>query len=344
MYRSKTLFVVGAGASAEVNLPTGAGLTTRIAQYVTRAFQASDGDADPIGAAMHRSLLQHAGQSGHRSLDLLVETSLKLTSAMTLSASIDNYVDAHRNDPAIELIAKVSIAAVLIDAERQSLLYSQTDTDDHFSFAKIADTWYVRFFRLLCANIAVVDVSQLFSNVRFIIFNYDRCVERFLRLALTTYYGLPEQQAAEIVNGCILLHPYGVLGEFPPNQHDTRGVPYGGRRYANNYNNIIPTLKTSHQSIEDKSFLTAIQRTVGWAEHIVFLGFGFHQQNMDLLAVKNSSVRRVFSSTYRISTSDKNVIYGGICTALNKRDGVQFDGYPAKCTDLFDEFSRSISA
>ena len=49
-----------------------------------------------------------------------------------------------------------------------------------FRHEELTSTWYLRFFQLLYEDVVKSQIEQLFDNVSFIVFNYDRCVEFFL--------------------------------------------------------------------------------------------------------------------------------------------------------------------
>ena len=45
----------------------------------------------------------------------------------------------------------------------------------------MVDTWLVKFMYMLGRGVPKENVREIFDNVSFIVFNYDRCVEFFLR-------------------------------------------------------------------------------------------------------------------------------------------------------------------
>jgi hypothetical protein len=52
---------------------------------------------------------------------------------------------------------------------------------------------------MLARGIDRADVPQIFDNVSFVIFYYDRCVEHFLYNALQRLYSIREGEAADIL-------------------------------------------------------------------------------------------------------------------------------------------------
>ncbi len=101
-----------------------------------------------------------------------------------------------------------------------------------FDPARISDTWFVKFMYMLGRGVPKENVREIFNNVSFIVFNYDRCVEFFLRNALRVLYGISNNEAQEVVDGLSFVHPYGVVG----------GVPFGAT--SANYLQLAYGMKT----------------------------------------------------------------------------------------------------
>jgi hypothetical protein len=82
------------------------------------------------------------------------------------------------------------------------------------------------------------------------------------------------------------------------------------------------------------------------AEVIVFLGFGFHQQNLELVRPEDpSDAKRVFATALGISKSDCEVVKIQIQRLLGQgpeRFGIDLRN-DLTCPGLFNEFWRSLS-
>ncbi len=59
------------------------------------------------------------------------------------------------------------------------------------------------------------ELERVFSQIGFIIFNYDRCVEQYLYWAFQTVAGLNPGNAAFAVERIPIVHVYGSLGQLP---------------------------------------------------------------------------------------------------------------------------------
>ena len=82
------------------------------------------------------------------------------------------------------------------------------------------------------------------------------------------------------------LHIYGSLGPLPW-QSAAGAVPYGSQGYGELLA-AAKNVKVLHQGAEDtvqRNFKTA-QEWLKWADTILFLGFGFHEGNVKLLALE----------------------------------------------------------
>jgi hypothetical protein len=53
------------------------------------------------------------------------------------------------------------------------------------------------------------------ANLVLIIFNYDRCIEHYLFHSLVNYHEMSREQAAELMAGVRIYHPYGKVGNLP---------------------------------------------------------------------------------------------------------------------------------
>jgi hypothetical protein len=66
--------------------------------------------------------------------------------------------------------------------------------------------------RMLGSDIKAQSVNEIFDNVAFIVFNYDRCLEYFLENALQLVYNIKPNQARSIIDDLNIIHPYGLVG------------------------------------------------------------------------------------------------------------------------------------
>ena len=126
-------------------------------------------------------------------------------------------------------------------------------------------------------------INELFDNISLIIFNYDRCVEHLIYHAIQNYYAIDANRAAVLMQSLEIFHPYGVVGRLPF-QSAKDAVPFGsGANQPKKLLSLASQIKTYSERIEEESAVAGIRQIVQNAEIIVFLGFAFHGQNMDLI-------------------------------------------------------------
>src|SRR5690348_7481499 len=106
MLRSKTLFVIGAGASAELTFPTGRQLTDRIANRLKRVTRYT---ATVDDSTIHDALHRHVNAKNSGDLSSYLQAAWTMSEAMPLASSIDTYMDAHQDDERIQLVGKLAI-------------------------------------------------------------------------------------------------------------------------------------------------------------------------------------------------------------------------------------------
>ena len=117
MFYSKTLFVVGAGASKEAGLPTGNELTATIAKKVDIKFRDFNdqfsGDFE-IAAALRSHASDVDGPPGD--INPYLPACWHIRDAMPQAISIDSFID-HQGDDKIEVCGKLAIVRSILEAQ-----------------------------------------------------------------------------------------------------------------------------------------------------------------------------------------------------------------------------------
>jgi hypothetical protein len=341
-------FILGAGSSYEVNMPTGSELKGKIASSL--AFKLDDfrrltGGDDQIREALY-ALGQRPGSA--YSLNDYYAASKRIYAGMPQAPSIDNFIDSHRSNPTIAVVGKLAIASAILNAERRSSLYVSPDNIyNTVNFGAITDTWFNAFFNLVCLNAQEEDLPARLSRVRVITFNYDRTLEHYLYYSIQNYYGSKPERAAEIVSYLSVLHPYGQVGTLPWQNQGT-SVPFGGEMGSSALIQVAEKLRTfTEGTSEPDSQIEQIRKAVYDAETLVFLGFAFHELNLRLLFGSQRDIptrysKQVFGTAMGLSESNKKAI-GGELTNLARLDGTQITlRRELTAAQLLPEYSRSL--
>lgn len=347
MFKSKTVFVVGAGASAELGMPTGALLTSQIAQMLTlkreqfRSYFTNSNIYQAIEAEILRS-----GQRVDQAFGQYVRAADDIARNMHLASSIDNFLRTHHEDPIKTFVGKLAIVNCILKAEAATRIYVKLGKGDFPNFAELSDTWMNRLAKLLFNDIDKKDVESVFANISFICFNYDRCIEAFLAYAVESYFGIPRRDAEAIISKLKIIHPYGHVGVLAL-YGQAHSVPFGAVD-AGGDPDIARQVRTFTERVEEQTVLTEMRELLDQAELIIFLGFAFHPINMELLGLggpEQLSAKQIFGTTLNVSAFDTNGIINDLHTAFQnkRRDAdLRFHLSSSRCVELFDEVGRSL--
>ena len=341
MQPKKTVFVVGAGASQEVDLPTSAELKTAIARYLDIRFdriQQSSGDHIIAEALRITSDINQCLPACH-----------KIRDALPQAMSIDNFIDAHQENEKVKLCGKLAIVRSILEAERISRLYVKPyHVDRELNFNILEDTWYNVLWQRITESCQVEGLKDRFSSIALIIFNYDRCIEHFLFHAMQNYYDLSAEDAAAIVNSMKIFHPYGLVGSLPW-ATGSADMAFGGEPSAQQLVKLAEKIKTFTEGTNpEASDIMEIRRHVATADSLVFLGFAYHQQNLKLLAQpddrRNNERNTIncYGTTVGISKADLDVISSEILKLCNASLAPNEDKN-LTCQQLFNTYRRTLS-
>jgi hypothetical protein len=343
MFKRRTLFIVGAGASQEVDFPLGTTLAKSIGQRLIRRVNETDRQARYNDSELYEQLRR----AFPKEINEYFAAARRITEGIQLANSIDDFLNIHSDDERLKTLGKAAIVRSILEAERKSNLFvDQSNIYNKLDFSKVDNTWFVKLMRILGPNVPLRHVGALFDQVMFIVFNYDRCLEHFLIHALQALYGITVDAATEIVSSISIVHPYGTVGEL-------KNVPFGGHDLNEpNYFNLATRIKTYTEQIEDGGIVETMHEMMQIAQCIVFLGFSYGEQNMDLLKPKTVIERKpVFGTAYGLSKSDQAVVSGRILGMMKPPVAHTIDahkivvlGEDVKCSRLFDEYARSLNA
>lgn len=345
MFPLKTVFILGAGSSAEVGLPTGDKLKYKISEKIDIRFP--DGyrmtSGDPkIFAAIKKRAQQHLSQDPNP----YMEAGWKLRDALPLGFSIDNVLDAHRDDEKATFVGKLGIVSSILEAEQQSAINFNPigKPREKIDFQNLEATWFAGITKNLVERVAKKDLDKIFHNVSFVNFNYDRCLEHYLFQSIKVYYGVSDQEVAEVMKTLRMFRPYGKVGKLPWQIGDFSTVEFGMENA--NLIQLSQEIKTFYESVHDTDEVSLIRAEIKSAQVVVFLGYAFHPQNQDLLFPQDeSNWSRLYATAFEFSPSDRDAIHNDLSRraqrSLPKGTTHIVD---LKCGDLFREFQRSLNS
>jgi len=348
MPNKKTLYIVGAGASSEANLPTGDQVKKIIANFLDIKFE--DGFSRSSGDRYITDALRiYVRQAGvHREdINPHLHAAWRIRDAMPQAISIDNFIDTHNDDKNIELCGKLAIVRSILDAEGNSLLYiDNSNIYNKLNFTALEETWYSSFMMLLTENCKKEDLSKRLKSIALIVFNYDRCIEHFLYNSLQNYYGIQPEEASKLINEIEIYHPYGVVGSLP--WQGGQSIKFGEKPDPQQLLELASQIKTFTEGTDpNSSDILAIRKNVAEADNIIFLGFAFHKLNMILMSPDTklldlSGPTTYFGTAQGISDSDCKIIKAELTHFKGNYKEININN-KLNCASLFKEYWRSLS-
>src|SRR5262245_15805388 len=275
MFKRQTLFIIGAGASNEIGLPVGTTLAATIADKLNLNIS-FEGERSPTGDSdiWYNIINTHRAEANE-----YYAACAKIRSGVQWGRSIDDFLYDHQDVRHVNRFGQCSIVKSILEAERASPLYTSQLAKRALDLNALRNSYFMTLFTLLSKSVSRANVSDVFANVRFIVFNYDRCLEQFFLVALQEFYRISEQEALQLILGLQIIHPYGAVGRFSR-------IAFGGgdeHRLSQDYVRLAESIRTYTEQITDPEFLMAIHAELHKAEQIIFLGFAYHEANMNLL-------------------------------------------------------------
>lgn len=282
MINEPTCLILGAGASVPYGLPTAEDLKSLILSGVTDAGQLA-ADKYALKKPVYVVSMGPSHHQAHKWATYLTD----VTREAGLEHLRDKFLERLggsprgidwflRNNPDYEDIAKLHIAAVLLDRET----------------APPSGDWYAELSRqALPAHTRTFEPGML----SVITFNYDRSFERFFLTALQSDYNLSSADAEREFSQIKIEHVYGKLGSLAD-------VPYGDvSRVA-----IAAKGITLSRATVDEAIQRRIQPLLESARYINFIGFGFDEDNLAILESNHlAKVVRTYSTSKGLSSHQK---------------------------------------
>ncbi|WP_298257018.1 hypothetical protein [uncultured Litoreibacter sp.] len=260
--------------------------------------------------------------------------------------SIDNIVDA-LGDAQTELVAKLGIVRAIHSAEKQSHFFKEThERSNEIDLRKFGSTWYSHLTKIICENRKREDISNIFENLSFVSFNYDRCLEHYLPKSIANYYGLTEELVQDYVQDLRVHRPYGIAGRLPWQNSDTAAAPFGNVR-ADSLAVAASEIRTFTQGMGDQDKQSAMHKDLMEAERIVFLGSAFHRQNLELLKVRANPNVEVLATVGGLSASYQRTVKNELAKNFNirvKENGEKIILSDMYCEQFFREHWRTLTA
>jgi hypothetical protein len=116
MFKSKITFIIGAGASREVGLPSGTELIPIIRQKVN--FKHEMGVRQTSGDAQLFEVLRQNARLTSQDVNDYGNAGRKIANGLLTANSIDDFLDMHNDDGCIRTCGKLAIAQTILEQEK----------------------------------------------------------------------------------------------------------------------------------------------------------------------------------------------------------------------------------
>lgn len=311
---SKSVFIIGAGASFELGLPSGKQLKEKICDCLKLEYN------KPLNPDFRPSVVQQAIVNrwtvNNENPDEYIQAIEQIKRAMPDAISIDQFIYANSDDEKIEFCGKLSIVDQILNSEKNSIISKLQSEATSFD-SRIEDTWLYQFFQIYVAHRKKTELSSVFSSITLIIFNYDRCFEHYLYVKLKNFYSsITHQEVVEIIESLTIIHPYGKVGRLEWEKGSDVPIPFGKTPTFEEITEISSSIKTFTEKNDGSNENSSpIRDELNHASLICFLGFGFHEQNMKLLDISQykdaiGTTKRVhaYGTAYDVSLTNREQI------------------------------------
>lgn len=276
MIKNNVILILGAGASKPYGFPTGKELKNEICEFfvlrwknclLNKSYEGVDNLRIDKQERLAKEFVQAFKKFKHDSIDLFL-------------ALNPDYIE----------IGKTAIYLTILEHENQN--------KNILAF----DDWYTTLFGLMLEGIKTPEEYQKLTDnhIAIISFNYDRSLESFLYEAfINSTKSIKNEEKIKILRKLKIYHIYGKLGELPWENDEGKGIEYGHNIWTHIIDRNKKNIKTIYERGKEDTLDPKIMEEIKQARKIFFLGFGFAQENVDMLKLPI-----VLRDNYSIYTSD----------------------------------------
>lgn len=293
-----TVLVLGAGSSCGFGLPAGDALMTTISDRVN--FRLSPWDNDLLGdMAVWNAFGIDFGKE-----EACLRAGQVIARGLPHSTSIDDFLYLHGKDLDVVAVGKLAIVSSILEAERTasglSLLSSSNADERAVGVHGLRTCWISKLVARLLAGRERDSLDDLFDNLTVISFNYDRVFEQVLLEVLQVHLHVDDVRAATLIESLKIHHPYGQVGKLPWQRGVEEKVALGAAPNPRLFADLSRQIRTLRDQRAEKEEVDSWKDAITAAHTVLFMGFGFHKQNVELLTQekKRHWMPQVYLTTY----------------------------------------------
>lgn len=312
---SKTIFILGAGASHSYHFPLGQGLVDEIITKLSPTSSIGNTLNFDMNSPLVKLLLKHC------------DGSFMLKFVNTLRDSEANSIDffLSHNEKYRE-IGKLCIAYFILDHQRR---LQKTNS--------IKGGWY----KLFWSEINSMDIDNFDFSIY--TFNYDRSLSLYLKKSLMNMFGWNETDSnlQQYMQRIPITHLHGSV------DIESYDIDIEAFFLNMNYDQLLKIcnqINVIYEAEINEAF-SKLHQEIAHVKHIVFLGFGFHPDNLKRLGLEKIRSKNVtiYSTAYGMTNlQSQTKIKDRIVNSSLSRNSLDFRiGLPMwNCEDfLTNEFS-----
>jgi hypothetical protein len=281
MFKERTVFILGAGASMPYGFPSGYKLVTEILTILN----------DTLTRQMLYDLDVTLRENGNTLGGKQAIINFLQSLSKAVPDSIDDFIE-HRQE--FLNIGKAMIARTLIPYEREDVLLNRNQNTN----------WYKMIFEVIRKDVNKLENKQ----ISFITFNYDRSLEHYLFTQLKEFTGLDDIDSIEAMNKIPILHVYGKIGNLPWQKDNMDTVRYYESGFG--MKEMISAINQLSVIHEEKNVIENFNKAkdlMDQGERIIFLGYGFHETNNQRLGLDGLS-KKCVATSYGMTELEKEKI------------------------------------
>lgn len=275
----KDVYIIGAGASAHLGIPTG----PKLAEYIqSHPNELAKEISDRMQGVAHFHDSVKAQEIVKREC---TELARRLEDAGSIS--IDEFLGSMEDNSMLE-VAKMAISTVILNSQLEAVESGRIKQK----------CWLGRVLHQ-----SGLKPREILEQSVFLTFNYDVMIETKVIQVLLALTGMTGKAAAELI-GERVSHLHGSVYPSLTEPHFRKGfdVPLDGpvvpRRYPGDLKRGADSIRVIHESDGVSDINVDLLMN---AKRVFFLGFGFHRGNMRLLGYPNrwgALAGSIFASAY----------------------------------------------
>ncbi|MEO0689158.1 MAG: hypothetical protein AAFY51_02545 [Pseudomonadota bacterium] len=281
MIRTETTLVIGAGANCEIEMPDGTELLTRIAAGF---------DFDRLGSQVQTrdmvalaEIFEANAERLGTTYEALLEAGKTIKQASRVTTSIDAVLEQYGSDNAnVIAVGKIALAYYTLQAESKSTLAVEPRDAGDLPL-RGTENWLFQLGQLITKGVPRAQAEQCLDKLSLVCFNYDRAIEHYMPWVLTMAFGMPMDEARELVSTHLrIVHPYGSPGSLPWNPGAGQPCEWGDET-PKDWLAVAKGIYTASERTRDKRFSSFLMAEIASGRRLGFLGFGFDPMNTSML-------------------------------------------------------------